>query len=69
MGKPVGKRFGQMLNNIKDRWISFGSNVYRIGLKKRKSVGIWKFRLEKIPFQEKRITFQTFRLFKKFFTW
>ena len=47
MGKPVGKRFGQMLNNIKDWWISFGSHVYRIGLKKRKTVGIWNFRLEK----------------------
>ena len=41
------KRFEQMLNNIKDWWISFGSHVYRIGLKKWKSVGIWDFLLEK----------------------
>ena len=34
MGEPVGKRFGLMLNNIKDWSISFGSHVYRIGLEK-----------------------------------
>ena len=34
MGEPVGNRFGQMLNNMKDWRISFGSHVYRIGLKK-----------------------------------
>ena len=34
MGEPVGNRFEQMLNNMKDWRISFESHVYRIGLKK-----------------------------------
>ena len=34
MGDSVGKRFGQMLKNIKDWWISFGSHVCGVGFKK-----------------------------------